>query len=81
MALPDKGLSLRNRIGVGSVTTVTVMTMKCRGSLKGGDFVFYWRWTPSTPKAVVSAVDPLLRPSAPWVDLPRNGVRYRPTPD
>src|SRR5215211_5580711 len=35
MALPDKGLSLRNRIGVGSVTTVTVMTMNCRGSLKG----------------------------------------------
>src|SRR5215204_5637178 len=45
MALPDKGLSFRNSIGVGSVTTVTVMTMNCRGSLNGVGHSFLRRET------------------------------------
>src|SRR5215211_1337228 len=36
MVLPVWDRHAENRIGVGSVTAVTVVTMKCRGFLKGG---------------------------------------------
>jgi hypothetical protein len=33
-SLPSKGLSRRSSLEMGSVTTVTVVTMNCRGCLK-----------------------------------------------